>query len=110
VQLVFYPRTDQPVACDWLDTQLRAAEVTGKVWEAPLTDIMATVAAGLAVSVQITSQGSLLRPPGVRFIPLEGPTVDLVMSWGPGPQSAAVRAFRDELRKATPAYAPRPGS
>ena len=43
---------------------------------------------------------AILRPPGIRFIPLDGLTVDLIMVWGPGPESPALRAFRREIKQA----------
>ena len=43
--------------------------------------------AGMAVSVLASSDESFLRPAGVRFIPLHGVTVDLILVWAPGPES-----------------------
>jgi hypothetical protein len=68
--------------------------------EATLTNIFATVAAGLAVSVLVSAYESILRPPGVRFIPLDGLAVHLIMVWGPGPESPVLRAFRREIQQA----------
>lgn len=99
-RVVFYGRSVQPVAHHWLTQQLRAAGLSTVLQEATLPNMLATVAAGLAVSVLVSAYESILRPPGIRFIPLEGLTVDLIMVWGPGPQSAALRAFRREIEQA----------
>lgn len=95
--VVFYPRAAQPVAHQWLTEQLRAAGRPTTLQEASLTSIFATVAAGLAVSVLVSSYQDVLRPPGVRFVPLDGLGVDLIMTWWSGPESATLRAFRREL-------------
>jgi hypothetical protein len=88
----------QPVAYQWLTEQLRAAGVATTLQEASLPGILATVAAGLAVSVLVSSYEAVLRPPGVRFVPLDGQCVDLIMTWPAGPESATVQAFRRELQ------------
>jgi hypothetical protein len=72
-RVVFYGRSVQPVAHHWLTQQLRAAGLSTVLQEATLPNILATVAAGLAVSVLISAYESILRPPGIRFIPLDGP-------------------------------------
>jgi hypothetical protein len=82
-RVVFYGRCVQPVAHHWLTQQLRAAGLSTVLQEATLPNILATVAAGLAVSVLVSAYQSILRPPGIRFIPLDGLTVDLIMVWGP---------------------------
>ena len=64
-----------------------------------MPNILAT-AGGLAVSVLVSAYQSILRAPGIRFIPLDGLTVDLIMVWGPGPESPALRAFRREIKQA----------
>ena len=97
--VVFYPRAVQPVAHHWLTEQLRAAGLPTGLQEASLTSIFATVAAGLAVSVLVSSYQAVLRPPGVRFVPLDGLAVDLIMTWRSGPESATLHAFRDELMR-----------
>jgi DNA-binding transcriptional LysR family regulator len=99
-RVVFYGRSVQPVAHDWLTRQLRAAGLSTVLQEATLPNILATVAAGLAVSVLVSAYEAILRPPGIRFIPLDGLTVDLIMVWGPGPESPALRAFRREIKQA----------
>jgi len=99
-RVVFYGRSVQPVAHHWLTQQLRAAGLSTVLQEATLPNILATVAAGLAVSVLVSAYEAILRPPGIRFIPLDGPTVDLIMVWGPGPESPALRAFRREIKQA----------
>lgn len=78
-RVVFYGRSVQPVAHHWLTQQLRAAGLSTVLQEATLPNILATVAAGLAVSVLVSAYQSILRPPGIRFIPLDGLTVDLIM-------------------------------
>jgi DNA-binding transcriptional LysR family regulator len=105
-RVVFYGRAVQPVAHDWLTRQLRAAGLSTVPQEATLPNILATVAAGLAVSVLVSAYASILRLPGIRFVPLDGLTVDLIMVWGPGPESPALRAFRREIQQATRAGAP----
>lgn len=100
--VTFYPRSAQPIAYRWLTEQLRAAGLPTTLQEASLTSIFATVAAGLAVSVLVSSYETVLRPPGVRFVRLDGLTVDLIMSWPPGPESAVLRGFRRELLLALP--------
>lgn len=95
--VVFYPRAVQPVAHEWLTAQLRAAGLPTTLKEASLTNIFATVAAGLAASVLVSSYQSILRPPGVRFVPLRGLAVELIMTWPSGPESATLHAFRHEL-------------
>lgn len=97
--IVFYPRAVQPVAHRWLTERLREAGVPGTLQEASLTSILATVAAGLAVSILVSSYEAVLRPPGVQFIPLAGLAVDLIMSWPPGPQSPTLQAFRHDLTR-----------
>jgi LysR family transcriptional regulator, benzoate and cis,cis-muconate-responsive activator of ben and cat genes len=99
-RVVFYGRSVQPVAHDWLTLQLRAAGLSTVLQEATLPNILATVAAGLAVSVLVSAYESILRPPGIRFVPLDGLTVDLIMVWGTGPESPALRAFRHEIQRA----------
>jgi DNA-binding transcriptional LysR family regulator len=99
-RVVFYGRSVQPVAHHWLTEQLRAAGLSTVLQEATLPNILATVAAGLAVSVLVSAYEAILRPPGIRFIPLDGLTVDLIMVWRPGPESPALRAFRRELEQA----------
>jgi hypothetical protein len=98
--VVFYGRSVQPVAHHWLTEQLRAAGLSTVLQEATLPNILATVAAGLAVSVLVSAYEAILRPPGIRFIPLDGLTVDLIMVWRPGPESPALRAFRREIKQA----------
>jgi DNA-binding transcriptional LysR family regulator len=98
--VIFYPRVAQPVAHRWVTERLRAAGLTTTLQEASLTGILATVAAGLAVSILVSSYEGVLRPAGVRFVPLDGLAVDLVMSWPSGPESATLRAFRQELTRA----------
>jgi DNA-binding transcriptional LysR family regulator len=98
--VVFYGRSVQPVAHHWLTQQLRAAGLSTVLQEASLPNILATVAAGLAVSVLVSAYEAILRPPGIRFVPLEGLTVDLLMVWGPGPESPALGAFRHEVEQA----------
>ena len=98
--MVFYGRSVQPVAHNWLTQQLRAAGLPTVLQEATLPNILATVAAGLAVSVLVSAYEAILRPPGIRFIPLDGLTIDLIMVWGPGPESPALRAFRHEIKQA----------
>jgi DNA-binding transcriptional LysR family regulator len=100
--VVFYGRAVQPVAHHWLTQQLRAAGLSTMLQEATLPNILATVAAGLAVSVLVSAYESILRAPGIRFIPLDGLTVDLILVWGPGPESPALRAFRREIEQAMP--------
>jgi DNA-binding transcriptional LysR family regulator len=95
--VTFFNRSDQPVGHRWLHDRLRAAGVRTAVQEATLTNIVATVAAGLAVSVMLRSFESILRPPGVRFVPLEDCAIDLILSWRPGPVSSAVDAFNREM-------------
>lgn len=95
--IVFYPRAVQPVAHRWLTEQLRAAGLSTSLQEASLTSILATVAAGLAVSILVSSYECVLRPPGVRFVPLSGHAVDLIMTWPSGPQSPTLQAFRRDL-------------
>jgi DNA-binding transcriptional LysR family regulator len=98
-QLIFFSRADQPVGRRWLTDQLRAAGVPTEPQQATLTNIVATVAAGLAVTVMLQSFESILRPPGVRFIPLDDLAIDLIMAWRPGPEPAVVRAFRREITR-----------
>jgi DNA-binding transcriptional LysR family regulator len=81
----------------------RAAGQRTVLQEASLTGIFAAVVAGLAVSVLVSSYESVLSPRGVRFVPLDGLSVDLILTWAPGSGSEAVRAFRREMRQATPA-------
>jgi DNA-binding transcriptional LysR family regulator len=99
-RVIFYARSVQPVAHQWLTEQLRAAGLPTVLQEATLPNILATVAAGLAVSVLVSAYEAILRPPGIRFIPLDGLTVDLIMVWGPGPESPVLRAFRREIKHA----------
>lgn len=98
--VIFYPRSVQPVAHRWLTEQLRAASLPTTLQEAGLTGILATVAAGLAVSILVSSYEAVLRPPGVRFVPLDRLAVDLIMTWPAGPESATLRGFRRELTQA----------
>lgn len=95
--IVFYPEAAQPVARRWLIGQLRAAGLPDDLQEASLTSILATVAAGLAVSILVSSYEAVLRPPGVRFVPLSDLAVDLIMTWPGGPQSPTLQAFRRDL-------------
>ncbi|MET9232401.1 LysR family transcriptional regulator [Lentzea sp. NPDC003310] len=95
--LTFFNRTDQPVGYRWLTDRLRAAGVRATVQEATLTNIVATVAAGLAVSVMLRSFETILKPPGVRFIPIEDCAIDLIVTWRRGAVPAAVNAFKREL-------------
>jgi DNA-binding transcriptional LysR family regulator len=95
--VTFFNRSDQPVGHRWLHDQLRAAGVRTAVREATLTNIVATVAAGLAVSVMLRSFESILRPPGVRFVPLEDCAIDLILTRRPGTVSSAVDAFDREM-------------
>ncbi|MEV6235525.1 LysR family transcriptional regulator [Lentzea sp. NPDC051838] len=95
--LTFFNRSDQPVGYLWLADQLRAAGVRTVVQEATLTNIVATVAAGLAVSVMLQSFQTILQPPGVRFVPLEDCAIDLILTCRRGPVSVAVDAFRREF-------------
>jgi hypothetical protein len=74
--------------------------------EASLTGIFATVAAGLAVSVLVSSYDEVLRPPGVRFVPLDGVTVDLIMTWPSGSESPTLQAFRRELTRVSGSAGP----
>ena len=99
-QVIFYPRAAQPVAHQWLTEQLRSAGIPIGLQEASLTNILATVAAGLAVSVLVSSYEAVLRPPGVRFVPLDPLAVDLIMTWPAGPESPALSAFRRALTSA----------
>jgi DNA-binding transcriptional LysR family regulator len=55
--------------------------------------------------VLVSAYASILRLPGIRFVPLDGLTVDLIMVWGPGPESPALRAFRREIQQAMRAVA-----
>jgi hypothetical protein len=48
----------------------------------------------------VSAYESMLRLPGVRFVPLDGLAVDLIMVWGPGPESPVLRAFRREIHQA----------
>ncbi|HEU5266480.1 MAG TPA: LysR family transcriptional regulator [Jatrophihabitans sp.] len=98
--VIFYPRAEQPVAHEWLTAQLRAAGLPTTLHEASLTNILATVAAGLAVSVLVSTYEAVLRPPNVRFIPLDGLTVDLIMTRPVGRESPPLSAFRRELTRA----------
>lgn len=98
--VIFYPRSVQPVAHRWLTEQLRAAGLPTTVQEAGLTSILATVAAGQAVSILLSSYEAVLRPPNVRFVPLERLAVDLIMTWPAGRESATLRGFRRDLTRA----------
>jgi DNA-binding transcriptional LysR family regulator len=100
--VTFYPRADQPIAHHWLTRQLRAAGLPATLQEASLPSIFATVAAGLAVSVLVSSYEDVLRPPNVRFIPLDGLAVNLIMTWPSEPESPTLSAFRRELTRALP--------
>jgi DNA-binding transcriptional LysR family regulator len=99
--VVFFDRSVHPVGHRWLSDQLRVAGVSAELQPATLMSIFAMVAAGLAVSVLVRSYGSLLRPAGVRFLPLTGLAIDLIMLWRPGPDSAVVREFRQEMTRAS---------
>lgn len=98
--VTFFNRSDQPVGYRWLSWGLRSADVGTTLLEATLTNIIAAVAAGLTVSVMMRSFESILRPPGVQYIPVEGWAIDLIVSHRPGPVSPVVEAFRDELARA----------
>jgi hypothetical protein len=98
--VIFYRRAEQPVAHQWLTEQVRAAGVRTGLQEASLTNIFASVAAGLALSVLVSSFKALLRPPGVRFAPLDSLAVDLIMTWPVGPEPGTLSAFRRELSRA----------
>lgn len=100
--VIFYPRSAQPVAHRWLTDQLRAAGLATTLQEASLTSILATVAAGLAVSILVSSYDAVLRPPGVRFVPLDRLAVDLIMTWPAGPEAPTLRGFRRELTRVLP--------
>lgn len=91
--LTFFNRSDQPVGHRWLADRLREAGVRTTVQEATLTNIVATVAAGLATSVMLRSFQSILQPPGVRFVPIEDCAIDLILTCRQGPVPAAVEAF-----------------
>jgi hypothetical protein len=58
-RVVFYGRSVQPVAHHWLTQQLRAAGLSTVLQEATLPNILATVAAGLAVSVLVSAYQSI---------------------------------------------------
>jgi hypothetical protein len=51
-------------------------------------------------NILVSTYEAILRPPGIRFIPLDGLTVDLIMIWRPGPESPALRAFCREIKQA----------
>lgn len=98
--LVFFSRADQPIGYRWLCDRLRAAGVPTEPQESTLTNTVATVAAGLAVTVMLRSFETILRPPGVRFVPLDDLTIELIMSWSAGPETSTVRAFRRAITRA----------
>jgi DNA-binding transcriptional LysR family regulator len=95
--VTFFNRSDQPVGHRWLTWALRTAGVRTTLQEATLTNIVAAVAAGLTVSVMMRSFESILRPPGVQYIPVEGWAIDLIMSHRPGQESPTVQAFQREM-------------
>ncbi|QMU78024.1 LysR family transcriptional regulator [Streptacidiphilus sp. PB12-B1b] len=82
-EVVFFSRSVQPVGYRWLTEQLADAGIAAPIQEATLATIFATVAAGIAVSVLVRSFEDLLSPAGVRFVPLDGPGIDLVLHWRP---------------------------
>ncbi|MFI5734065.1 LysR substrate-binding domain-containing protein [Kribbella sp. NPDC051587] len=98
--VTFFNRSDQPVGYRWLSWMLRSAGLRTTLQEATLTNIVAAVAAGLTVSVMVHSFETILRPPGVQYIPVEGWRIDLIISHRPGPESPTVQAFRQALDRA----------
>ena len=98
--VIFYPRSVQPVAHRWHTEQLRAVGLPTTLQEAGLISILATVAAGLAVSILLSSYEAALRPPGARFVPLDQLAVDLIMTWPAGRESATLRRLRRDLMRA----------
>jgi hypothetical protein len=52
------------------------------------------------VSVLVRSYESILRPPGTRFIPLDGLAIDLIMLWRHDSEPPALPAFRAAIEHA----------
>jgi DNA-binding transcriptional LysR family regulator len=91
--IAFWSADAQPRGRAWLTAALVAAGHDGRLLDITPSTVVATVAAGAAVTVLAPSYAGVLDLGGIALVPVTGLHLDLVVLWRRGDRSPALRRF-----------------